>query len=82
MTDYFLLPVEAFTKGQPNTHKWDKEEIVALTDVAKTNKAIVSIIWQIPNQPLLMGLTEDELISLHSIIFKTTVIIPGHCFSQ
>ena len=58
----------AVTKGKPNTHKWDKEEIVALAEVAKTNKAIVSIIWQIPNQPLYNGLTEDELISytLHS----------------
>lgn len=52
------------TKGKPNTHKWDKEEIVALTDIAKVNKAVVSIVWQVPNQPLFNGLTEDELISL------------------
>lgn len=50
-------------KGIPNTHKWDKEEIVALTEVAKTNKAVVSIVWQIPNQPMYKDLTEDELIS-------------------
>lgn len=50
-------------KGKPNTHKWDKEEIVALGEIAKTNKAVVSIIWQVPNQPLYNGLTEDELIS-------------------
>lgn len=54
----------AVTKGKPNTHKWDKEEIVALGEVAKTNKAIVSIIWQIPNQPRYGGKTEDELISM------------------
>ena len=53
----------SITKGQPNIHKWEKEEIVALTEVAKTNKAVVSIIWQVPNQPLYNGLTEDELIS-------------------
>lgn len=51
-------------KGQPNIHKWDKEEIVILSEVAKTNKAVVSIVWQVPNQPLFNGLTEDELISL------------------
>ena len=58
----------AVNKGKPNTHKWDKEEIVALAGIAKLNKAVVSIIWQIPNQPLYNGLTEDELISytLHS----------------
>jgi PhoPQ-activated pathogenicity-related protein len=49
--------------GKPNMHKWDKEEIVALAEVAKTNKAVVSIVWQIPNQPRYGGLTEDELIS-------------------
>lgn len=49
--------------GKPNTHKWDKEEIVALSEVAKTNKAVVSIVWQIPNQPMYKDLTEDELIS-------------------
>ncbi len=59
-----LITGGSLTKGQPNTHKWDKEEIVALTDVAKINKAVVSIVWQVPNQPLFNGLTEDELISL------------------
>ena len=53
----------SITKGQPNIHKWEKEEIVALTEVAITNKAMVAIIWQIPNQPRYGGLTEDELIS-------------------
>jgi PhoPQ-activated pathogenicity-related protein len=52
------------TKGNPDTHKWDKEEIVALGEVAKTNKAVVSIIWQVPNQPRYGGKTEDELISM------------------
>lgn len=49
--------------GEPNIHKWDKDEIVALTEIAELNKAIASIIWQVPNQPLYNGLTEDELIS-------------------
>lgn len=53
----------SITKGEPNTHKWDKDIIVALAEVAKTNKAIVALVWQVPNQPLYNGLTEDELIS-------------------
>ncbi len=49
--------------GEPNIHKWDKNEIVMFSQVAKTNKAITAIVWQIPNQPLFGDLTEDEIIS-------------------
>lgn len=51
-------------EGQPNTHKWDEDEIIALGEVAKTNKAVAAIIWQVPNQPRYGGKTEDELISM------------------
>ncbi len=51
-------------EGQPNTHKWDEDDIIALGEVAKTNKAVVAIIWQVPNQPRYGGKTEDELISM------------------
>jgi PhoPQ-activated pathogenicity-related protein len=50
--------------GQPNTHSWDDKLITPLSEIAKVNKAIVSIIWQVPNQPRYGGKTEDELISM------------------
>ncbi len=49
--------------GEPNIHNWDKDEIVMFSNIAKTNKAITAIVWQIPNQPLFNDLTEDEIIS-------------------
>ncbi len=49
--------------GQPNTHKWDENLTMSMNELAKLNKAIVSIIWQVPNQPRYGGKTEDELIS-------------------
>lgn len=49
--------------GEPNIHKWDKDEIALFSQIAKINKAITAIVWQIPNQPLFGGLTEDEIIS-------------------
>ena len=49
--------------GEPNIHKWDKDDIVMFSQIAKTNKAIVAIVWQIPNEPLFNDLTEDEIIS-------------------
>lgn len=51
-------------EGQPNTHKWDESLVVSLGEIAKINKAIVAVIWQIPNQPRYGGKTEDELISM------------------
>jgi len=52
------------TSSQPNTHKWNEELTVSLEQLSKINKAIVAIVWQIPNQPRYGGRTEDELISL------------------
>jgi PhoPQ-activated pathogenicity-related protein len=49
---------------QPNTHQWDESLTVGMSNLAKINKAIVSIIWQVPNQPRYGGKTEDELISM------------------
>ena len=51
-------------EGKPNTHKWDESLTVSLSEIAKINKAIVSVIWQVPNQPRYGGRTEDELISM------------------
>ena len=49
--------------GEPNIHKWDKDEIKMFSQIAITNKAITAIVWQIPNQPIFDGKTEDEIIS-------------------
>ncbi len=51
------------TNGEPNIHKWDKDEIKIFSQIALTNKAITAIVWQIPNQPLFNDLSEDEIIS-------------------
>lgn len=54
----------------PSTHKWDEDLVTSLSKVSKTNMTIVSIIWQVPNQPLYGDLTEDALISytLHNYL--------------
>ncbi len=49
--------------GEPNLHKWDKNDIVAFSEIAKKNKAITAIVWQIPNQPIFDGKVEDQIIS-------------------
>jgi len=49
--------------GKPNMHEWTDDLIAPLSQVAQTNKAVVAIVWQIPNQPLYDDLTEDALIS-------------------
>jgi len=54
----------SLNNGNPNTHKWTDDLIVSMEQIAKINKAIVSIIWQVPNQPRYGGKTEDELISM------------------
>ncbi|WP_423127052.1 PhoPQ-activated pathogenicity-related family protein [Gaoshiqia sp. Z1-71] len=58
------------TDGQPSTHQWTDDLVSAFSHVAKTNKAIVAIVWQVPNQPLYDNLTEDALISytLHNYL--------------
>lgn len=47
----------------PSFHKWTDELIVGLSNIAKVDQSVVAIIWQVPNQPLFDGRTEDALIS-------------------
>jgi PhoPQ-activated pathogenicity-related protein len=56
--------------GVPEIHKWTDDLIVEMTKLAKTDKSVVAIIWQVPNQPLFDGRTEDALISftLHNYL--------------
>ena len=49
--------------GNPVVRNGDPEFIQTLAQVALKNRAVVAIIWQIPNQPLYDDLTEDALIS-------------------
>ena len=49
--------------GKPNTHRWNDELLMAVGNLAKTNRMVAALLWQVPNQPLYDGLTEDELIS-------------------
>lgn len=49
--------------GKPVVRGGDEAFITTLSQVAMKNRAIVAIIWQIPNQPLYDDLNEDELIS-------------------
>ncbi len=53
----------AVKNGEPNIHNWDKDEIKMFSQIAITNKAITAIVWQVPNQPIFDGKTEDEIIS-------------------
>jgi PhoPQ-activated pathogenicity-related protein len=56
--------------GKPSQHRWNEDLVTSLSKVAKTNMAIVAILWQVPNQPLYNDLTEDALISytLHNYL--------------
>jgi len=56
--------------GNPVKRKGDDDFIKTMAQLAVKNKAIVAIIWQIPNQPLYDDLTEDELISFTLHNFK------------
>jgi PhoPQ-activated pathogenicity-related protein len=50
--------------GEPKWKSHSHELIETMAGVAGANRAVVAIIWQVPNQPLFEGdLTEDELIS-------------------
>jgi PhoPQ-activated pathogenicity-related protein len=55
---------------QPNWKNHDDGLVVSLAKMAETNKAIVTILRQTPNQPLFNGLTEDEIISYTLHHFK------------
>ncbi|MEI6142749.1 MAG: PhoPQ-activated protein PqaA family protein [Mariniphaga sp.] len=48
---------------KPNTHEWTEGLTKSLSLLAKTNMAIVALLWQVPNQPLYDDLEEDALIS-------------------
>lgn len=56
--------------GKPIKRGGDDEFIQTMARVAKKNSAMVTIIWQIPNQPLYEDLTEDALISFTLHNFK------------
>ncbi len=49
--------------GEVRMHDQDDETIRAMGQMAVKNKAITSIVWQVPNQPLFGDLKEDALIS-------------------
>ena len=49
--------------GNPIKRGGDDDFIKTMARLAEKNSAMVAIIWQIPNQPLYDGMTEDELIS-------------------
>ncbi|MGC9352402.1 MAG: PhoPQ-activated pathogenicity-related family protein [Mariniphaga sp.] len=48
----------------PNWKKPDDSTIQMMGLVAKKNKAVVAVVFNVPNQPLFGDLTEDEIISL------------------
>lgn len=56
--------------GKPNAHAWNDELLVAVGNLAKTNRVMAALLWQVPNQPLYNGLKEDALISytLHNYL--------------
>ena len=56
--------------GEPVVRGGDDNFIDIMSKLAKKNKAIVAIIWQVPNQPLFDDLTEDALISFTLHNFK------------
>jgi len=56
--------------GEPVVRGGDDKFIDVMSKLAKKNKAIVAIIWQVPNQPLFDDLTEDALISFTLHNFK------------
>lgn len=56
--------------GEPEWRKKDDEMTQVMAQMAEKNKAITTILWQTPNQPLYDGLTEDALISFTLHNFK------------
>lgn len=63
-TDALLFITGGHVKdGEPGLHKLNDELVTAMGQIAVRNEAITSVIFQVPNQPLYGGKTEDELIS-------------------
>jgi len=56
--------------GEPVFRDLDQRQMHLLSPLAKANKAVAAILWQVPNQPLYNDLTEDALISftLHNYL--------------
>ena len=61
---------KAVKNGLPQWRSHDDELTQALSELAVKNKAITTILWQVPNQPLYDDLTEDQLISYTLHNFK------------
>lgn len=58
-------------EGQPNWNtKKNDDLLVGLATIAASNKAVVALLRQAPNQPLYGSMTEDELISYTLHNFK------------
>lgn len=49
--------------GVPNVHKVTDDLPQEFARMAKLNKSVIALLWQVPNQPLYDDLTEDALIS-------------------
>lgn len=56
--------------GEPNWSDKDDRYWPVMADMAKQNKAVTAIIKQVPNQPIIGKMTEDELISYTLHNFK------------
>ncbi len=50
-------------KGEPNMKSHDDSSTLMFAKIAATDKAVVAIVRQTPNQPLFNGLVEDQMIS-------------------
>lgn len=57
--------------GEPEWRKKDDGLTRSMAMMAQKNKAITTVLWQTPNQPLYDGLTEDALISFTLHNFKS-----------
>lgn len=63
-TDALLFITGGSNKNEkPNTHKFTDELAIEFGKMARVDKTIIAILWQVPNQPLYDDLTEDALIS-------------------
>lgn len=56
--------------GEPNWSSQDDRYWPVMAGIAKQNKAVTAIIKQVPNQPIIGKMTEDELISYTLHQFK------------